>query len=141
MAFVSGYATAYFVFLVNILQQALFEAEVPHEVQGTMFHFPCQCCRNEIYFSTNSVIDCDKCNTPYKVSTKGNKLKVHLALEPGDEAHECVDCHGTFILKAGLGEKIIECPNPDCERQYYVFEKLNPHHSFYVKPIKRRKWW
>jgi len=143
LLFASGYATVYFVFLGAVIQQVFVEDNVPTSVdmQGTIMHFPCKCCGNHIFFSNHSTIACDRCNEKYRVFQEGKKLKVQFDLKPGDEVHECIDCHALFVLRAGIKEGLVKCPNPNCDREYYVREKKNPHHNFYVKAIPRKKWW
>ena len=142
--FASGYATVYFVFIGAVIQQVFAEANAPTSVdmQGTLMHFVCKCCGTHIFFSNHSTVACDRCKESYEVSEdRKKKLRVQFDLKVGDEVHECIDCHGLFVLRAGVNEGLITCPNPECDRQYYVLEKTNPHRGFYVKPIKRRRWW
>lgn len=138
--FMGGYATTYMIFIGAVLQELFIESNVPSAVtmQGTIMHFPCKCCGNHIFFSSHSTVECDKCNEGYKVFKAGKRLKVQFDLKPGDEIHECVDCGGLFVLRAGMEEGLIKCPNPNCKREYYVREKPN---SFFVKAIPRKKWW
>jgi len=137
LAFMGGYATVYFVFIGAILQELVY-------MQGTIIHFPCFCCGNPVYFSNHSTVPCKWCGQTYEVfEDREKKLKIRFVLNPNDKEHVCTDCHGKFVLKAGGPEEgeLRKCPNPNCDREYYVREKNNPHKGFYVKALPRKKWW
>jgi len=143
LAFILGYGVTFFVFMLQLTREVVFEANYSSavDIQGVILHFPCKTCRNEVFFTHHSTVTCGNCGSAYNVFARKSKLKVELALGENDEVYECIDCHGVFVLKAGIHESLMKCPNPACGREYYVLEKVNPHRSFYVKPIKRQKWW
>ena len=144
--FASGYATVYFVFIGAMIQQVFAEGNAPTSVgmQGTIMHFVCKCCGTHIFFSQHSTVACDRCREEYEVFKDKKHLKVqHKLKSTTDGVYACDDCHGEFVLKGEGPEEgwLVKCPSPNCGRKYYVREEKNPHKGFYVKPIKRRRWW